>query len=134
VRGIRNCSGQSNRYHNAAFRALAEELGMWFPMTEAHPTRGYTDVELTDATLVELTPVIDALDVELSLRIEPPALVEGGPPGGDGGPVATGERPKSDRNNMRFECSCDPPRVMRMAPTTWEAGDVLCGACECRFE
>jgi hypothetical protein len=136
VRGIRNCSGQSNRYHNREFLKLAEELGLWFPATEAHPTRGYTDVELTEVSLARYAMVVDALDEALALVIDVPELVATGgpPPGGDGGPVATGGGRKSDRNNMKFECSCEPPRIMRMSPKTWEQAEVTCGACDSLFE
>lgn len=135
VRGIRNCSGQSNRYHNGEFRKLAEELGAWFPFTEAHPEHGYSAVELTDDTLEHYEKCIQALDDALAFVIDFDDVVSA--PGGDGGTVTVApgedEKPPS-RNNDRYECACDPPRIMRMAKTKYDVAPVLCGACEQAFE
>lgn len=119
ARGVANTSGQGNRYHNAAFRKLAEELGAWYPLTEAHPTRGYCDTELTASTLEDHRDDIAALDAALSVSIP-----SAGPARRRGG---------GDRNNMRFTCECEPPRIMRMSPRTWELDPPWCRLCDAEF-
>lgn len=118
VRGLRDCSGQANRYHNAKFLECAEALGCWFPGVDPHPTRGFTNVELRASTIERFAEPIAVLDDALTVSILPATRV----------PTRGG-----DRNNMRFTCECEPPRIMRMSAKCWELGAPLCPVCEAEF-
>jgi hypothetical protein len=112
VRGIKDTSRQG-RWHNARFKALAEELGIevakdpaigWSPTTLPEQTR-----QLYEATVVVLGQ---------ALRLYRSAEIAGGETRKPGPPA----------------CVCSCGRRIRVAPSVLEAGPITCGVCGSDFE
>lgn len=150
VRGIQDCSRQG-RYHNGEFLACAEELGLSYPYTndKGKPSPnskiGFSAVELTEETKVMYKAEIDKLDAAIKTMIDNPLLDlyrgpasggQDGDSGNDGHRIGRKLRTPGtpSRNNAKFVCKCDKPRVMRMARSTFEEAPVTCGSCGHDFE
>lgn len=132
ARGIKDAS-RGGRYHNANFKAAAEEVGLAAAQT---PPYGWARTALRPETAERFAPTIARLDdamriarrleagVQISTEAEGErgALGEGGRAGGRGGAARNGPA----------QCGCG--RGMRMAPTVLAAGPVLCGICGTAFE
>lgn len=114
VREIQDTSRQG-RFHNARYRALAEELGL--AVTKASSI-GWSNTTVPDATAaayrVELRRLGDALVAYRRLE-----------PGGRGGR-------KNNNNGVAARCGCD--RRIRVAESVLEAGPITCGLCGTDFE
>jgi hypothetical protein len=108
VRQIADTSRQG-RYHNARFKALAEELGL---SVARHHAIGWSLTTLPDPTASRYEPTIATLQRAITLhrRAEP------------GGPGAAG-----GTNLTPAVCAC--PRRIRVAPGTLAAGPILCTVC-----
>lgn len=115
VRGIQDTSRQG-RYHNKRFKQLAEELGL---VIERDPRIGWSLTTLPAATAERYAAAIDALDRAIALhrRSEP----TGGGASGRG-------------NLLAATCQCDPPRRIRVAPSTLASGPIVCAICADAFE
>lgn len=140
VRDVADTS-RGHRYHNRKFLAIAEELGLTYPSSTPDASIGYSSVVLTDdakeryaSTLATLESAITLyLSNPLAGLLSPPGGGPGGqPPGGDGGRVQRPRRGPS-RNLMKFTCSCDEPRILRMAPKVYELGAPECPLCNEAF-
>jgi hypothetical protein len=112
VREIADTSRQG-RYHNARFKALAEELGL---TVERDPTIGWSLTTLPQPTAERYATTIRALQRAITLhrRNEPSAT-------GDAGGT----------NLAPADCGC--PRRIRVAPGTLAAGPIVCAICSQPF-
>jgi hypothetical protein len=108
VRAINDTSRQG-RYHNRRYKALAEELGLQVASPGAF---GWASTSLTDGARHEYRRELTRLGSALTLfrRAERPA----------------GAKPAS--TNL-LPCVCDCGRKIRVARSTLEVGDILCGVC-----
>jgi hypothetical protein len=111
VREIADTSRQG-RYHNARFKALAEELGL---SVARHPAIGWSLTTLPAPTASRYESTIATLQRAITLhrRAEP-------------GPRAAG-----GTNLTPAACAC--PRRIRVAPGTLAAGPILCTICSQHF-
>lgn len=144
VREIKDTSRQS-RWHNRAFLALAQELGLQYagqravnakPGYIADPSTGFSDVDLTDDTRQAYASAIEQLDRALVAHLTLPEVLRGAASkGGETVPrgargVHDGEQgEKQDRNNRKVTCECDPPRIIRVSRAVLELGSINCGLC-----
>ncbi|WP_143053701.1 hypothetical protein [Streptomyces sp. 2112.2] len=138
VRGIKDTSGDGNRYHNKRFVAIAEEMGLQGP-AESMKTHGWTACTLPTATAERYAAVIAELDAAALPYLGAPAVSNSDDEdqgddaeGGDGGE----EKPKKKRAGKRFaiECKCDDPRRLQVSPKSVEDGPIICGLCMKPFE
>jgi hypothetical protein len=145
VRGIQDCSRQG-RYHNGEFLKCAEELGLSYPYTndKGKPSPnskiGFSAVELTEETKVLYKAEIEKLDAAIKTMIDNPLIPlltgkgadgQDGDSGNDGHRIGRKLRTPGtpSRNNVKYVCDCDKPRVMRMAPSVFEIAPITCGSC-----
>jgi hypothetical protein len=112
VRAIADTSRQG-RYHNAKYKAIAEELGL---TVERHPLIGWSLTTLPHATATAYASTITELEHAITLhrRSEP-------------GPSATG-----GSNLIAAACAC--PRRIRVAPGTLAQGAIICAVCAGEFQ
>ncbi|MGD9693904.1 MAG: hypothetical protein AB7O92_08315 [Acidimicrobiia bacterium] len=133
VRGFKDTS-RGGRYHNARFKATAEELGL---VVSQMPPYGWAQTELGPEALMayesDIAAIGDAMRIARriggSVRLggaEETAEVGGGAE--DGSAAADGERGPTSGPAM---CGCG--RRMRMAPSVLAQGPVLCGLCGQQF-
>lgn len=133
VRGVKDTS-RGGRYHNARFKAAAEELGL---VVSQMPPYGWAQTDLGPDALAAYEGDIAAIGeaMRIARRIggnvrlsgaEETAGVGGG--AGDGTAGSEGERSPTSGPAM---CGCG--RRMRMAPTVLAEGPVLCGLCGQEF-
>lgn len=149
VRGEQDTS-RGNRYHNGTFRKIAGELGLTYNQDKPASDIGFSAVELTEDAKIVYKKVIDDLDKAIRTYLDDPliSILTGITTTGGAGttglttPYQGGNRikrgtfggPKApSRNNVKYVCECDKPRVMRMAPSTFELASVTCGDCESEF-
>lgn len=145
VRGEQDTS-RGNRYHNGTFLAISEELGLYYPHLKDNGKPdpdsgiGFSAVELTEDAKITYKKVIDDLDNAIRTYLDDPliSILTGISTGGGGGnrikrgTLTTGTKSPS-RNNVKYVCECEKPRVMRMAPSTFEVAPITCGECESEF-
>lgn len=115
TRGIQDTSRQG-RWHNAKFKALAEEVGL---VVEKDKAIGHRTTEITDETAVVYAKVIHDLEVAIAgaYRVRE-----------RGGTKAASERPGS----KTLRCSCD--RKIRMTDDDeHEMQEVHCNICGTPF-
>lgn len=151
-------TSRQNRYHNMIFVKMAEEMGLEYPhlnekgKPNPDATIGFSAVVLKDETKVMYKAEIDKLDSAIKIYLNDPMFL--GLAGlGNGGSGTTGTinigtggdgthriakrgtlKPTTpSRNNVKYVCDCDKPRVMRMAPSTFEIAPIICGDCEKDF-
>lgn len=149
VRGREDCS--VSQYHNKLFKAAALELGL--ALEEQVPeTRkkkyGFAFTVVPAETAAAYAEQIAAL--EEAIRATRNQIVVRLRGGGRGGGAGTDEREnedagpedgdgavtvveKEDRNYIRAVCACDPPSVIRVAPTTLKKRPVMCSLCTTTF-
>ena len=113
VRGIKDTSRQG-RWHNAKFKALAEELGIEVTKDQRI---GWSPTTTTDATRDAYADVIDQLGHALRLR----RAVE----------LGAGEGTKKKPGLPACVCGCG--RRIRVALSVLELGPIHCGTCEQEF-
>ncbi len=138
VRDEKDTSRQ-NRYHNKVFLAMAKELGLDYVHEAPDKTIGFSAVTLTEAAKVNYKDVIDNLDQAILTYLNDPMIAlltgttgAGGGSGSDGNHRIGVRKPKTtgkSRNNGKYVCGCETPRILRMAPKTFELAAVTCGEC-----
>jgi hypothetical protein len=106
VRGIKDTSRQG-RWHNARFKALAEEVGI---QVAKEPRIGWSPTALTDTTRSEYADTITMLGHALRLYRA----------------VEITDR-KTGNTTNRCACVCDCGRRIRVAASTLAAGPITCG-------
>jgi hypothetical protein len=138
--GIQDTSRQG-RWHNKAFLAKAQELGLEYRKDKANPQIGYSEVVLKDETVEEYRDLLDALDAEIHLMVRLPGWL-GGAAGGDDDEDQGGENmgkapktgdPKPNTNNVKCVCDCEEPNIIRMSRKVLDKGLVRCDDCEGLF-
>lgn len=140
VRGEKDTSRQ-NRYHNRTFVKIAEEMGLEYRREKPDPVIGFSDVELTDETREKYRDVIKGLDEAIRTYLDDPLLpLFIGSGSGDGGahrigPVRrrTAGATSKSRNNTKYVCNCPEPRIIRVAPKTFDKAPIICGECGSDF-
>lgn len=134
-RGIQDTS-RNGRYHNAKFKALAEELGL---IINQVPGIGWSETIVPDETAKLYAPQLAELSAAITAfrRSEhaPVGAGSGSTPTGGGttgtdGRLGTGR--KSNNNGVSLACSCG--RKMRMSISAYEDGAVICGKCLSDFK
>jgi len=135
TRAIKDTSRQG-RYHNAKYKALAEELGI---DVAQHPLLGYSITTLPDRTASLYAPELAILHETLTLHRRLVGIISQDSDSPEHGkvtpPADDPERPVSGaKRRPAYVCGCPTPRTIRMANATFEAGPILCGVCGQRFE
>jgi hypothetical protein len=113
VREVGDTSRQG-RYHNARFKALAEELGLH---VEEDGSRGWASTSTPPAVADQYADVLEQLAVALTAYPSPVS-----PPG----------RPKSWQR-VTARCHCSGGRPFLIAPSTLAQAPIVCGACASPF-
>jgi hypothetical protein len=138
VRDIQDTSRQ-HRWHNAKFRALAEEMGLRYPEAQADKALGFSAVVLTDETTAEYADLLDELDKEISLVVSLPGWLGGlgGLLGGLGGDPLGGDGVKgrpttapTTATNLKLTCGCEEPNIIRASRKVAAKMVVNCGDCD----
>jgi hypothetical protein len=108
VRAINDTSRQ-HRYHNLAFRTLADELGL---VVERHPLTGWATTSLPTTTAQRYATTISVLQHALQLyRCHERAA----------------PRPQPRTGTRAYVCGCG--RRIRVARSVFAQGDILCANC-----
>lgn len=131
ARDIQDVS-RSGRYHNKAFKALGEELGI----SLAHDTRkngiGWSNTTLTDEAAKTYAAAIRRLDAAMvAYRRGERTLAPTG--NGEGGPEGKGRGRPSMGNGVALTCECEIPRKIRVSKSTAEMGAIRCELCGSKF-
>ena len=111
VRGIKDTSRQG-RWHNAKFKALAEELGI---EVAKDPRIGWSPTTIPASTREDYAEVIDELG--RVLRLHRSVEVVGG----------------KEKKPIPPPCVCECGRKIRVSPTVLVAGPITCGVCGTDF-
>ena len=112
VRKVKDTSRQG-RWHNARFKALAEELGI---TVTKDPRIGWSPTTLPETTRTEYARTVSALGLALRLY----RSIEITAPGA--------KKPTTP------PCMCGCGRKIRVSPTVLAAGPILCGVCGEEFQ
>jgi hypothetical protein len=136
VRDIKDTSRQG-RWHNAAFRKAAEEMGLEHKGSQADKSNGYSFVTLTPATKDRYADLLADLDREIRLTGLLPVWLGGttdederggeriaGKPKGEGGPRSS---------PLRAVCGCEDPVIIRLSQKVLDLEAVRCDLCGCLF-
>jgi len=125
TRGIKDTSRQG-RYHNRNFVQLAGLYGLEWKGDKGHPVIGFSAVTMTEQASRKFRPVITRLDKAIQLYL--PGFTASG-----AGVLVTprGRRPGTGKgsNLIKATCSCETPRIIRVAPSTLELAPITCGEC-----
>ncbi len=149
ARGIQDTS-RNNAYHNfKGFVAMATELGLEWPKGKPKcDKRGFSAVEITQATLDRYERVIDRLASAVKLYLAMPSylaalfgIATAAKPQPEGDPDSPEDEPDSpepvtkpkSRNLPKARCSCETPREIRLSRKMLDQGDITCGVCGSRF-
>ncbi len=112
VRGIKDTSRQG-RWHNARFKALAEELGI---TVAKDPRIGWSPTTVPGTTTTAYTNTLaglaGALRLHRAVEIDSTGPAKKAPP----------------------PCVCGCGRRIRVAPSVLAAGPITCGICDTTFE
>ena len=113
VRQIKDTSRQG-RWHNARFKALAEEVGI---EVSKDARIGWSPTTVPDRTHATYASTLDQLGVALRLyrASEPPG-------------------PQAGKAKTPPPCLCECGRRIRVAPSVIAAGPITCGICETDFQ
>lgn len=104
ARGIKDCSGESNRYHNDKFCKVAVELGLEAP-TERHRVHGYAFTTLPEATAKRYARTVAAIRKVLVMTRVSEAVGRGkGGGGAEGGEDGEGGTKRDSRNGVVLVC------------------------------
>jgi hypothetical protein len=139
TRGIKDCSGDGNRYHNKRFVKIVEEMGLKAPAQSAK-THGWSFCTVTDETVTKYAAVIAELEAARLPYLGAPIVTTGGDDEGQGeDDTTTGgedEPKKKRRAGKRFAivCQCEKPRRLQVSPKAAEDGPIICGLCRAEFE
>lgn len=151
VRDVQDCSRQG-RYHNLKFVEAAREVGLDYTRTRTNdkgktvpdpdPTIGFSAVELREETKIAYKREVEALDKAIKASINDPFALSlvgikggsdnNGTPSGDGSHTI-GRRTRTpgtpSRNNVKYVCQCEKPRILRMSPSAFAEFPITCGGC-----
>lgn len=120
-------TSRGGRYHNRRFLATAAEVGLDVERMDPY---GWAETSLSERAATEYAGVIERIGEEMRLaRTLPRAATSRGrePEGPDGGEGSGQTR------NRRGAAECGCGRKMRMAPSVFAKGPVVCGVCETSF-
>jgi hypothetical protein len=139
ARNIQDTSRQG-RWHNAAFRKAAEEMGLEHKGATADKSHGFSSVTLTEATKAKYADLIAELDRELKLTGLLPFWM-GGQQDEDerGGEKITGKPTKGESEGeaksgpVKAVCDCEEPVIIRISQKVMDMGVVRCDGCESLF-
>lgn len=129
TRGVKDTS-RGGRYHNQRFAETAREVGL---KVRAMPPYGLASTEVLPDTVDRYQPAIarlaDAMRIarQLGRTVQ---LGDGKEAGSAEGDAEAGER---ERRSAAVAAMCGCGRRMRMAPTVFEKGDVVCAPCGSAF-
>jgi hypothetical protein len=128
-RGIHDCS--ASQYHNAHFKAAAEELGLEVSQVRHY---GYALTALPEATARRYETEIDGLKAVMIHRKKPVSVPKGpgpGPPkGGDNQDDDEDADDGKPRSRLRkATCACQPPFIIRVAKKTIATTVIRCESC-----
>ncbi|MEE2524529.1 hypothetical protein [Pseudarthrobacter sp. J47] len=114
ARGIKDTSRQG-RYHNKRFKSIGEEFGL---VIEDAGSIGWSATTVPDKTASKYARAIAAIDASLSVyrKSEGRAM--------DGGRT-------NNNNGITAVCGCG--RKIRLSPSTYEMGEIICGICGVEF-
>lgn len=112
--------GNEGRYHNRAYLAAAEELGLEAE-GDARPGLGYASTVIRPGTVRAYRHQIGQLATAMR-DWEPLA------------PRPTSQRPSVSKNGVPVRCQCDPPRRFRIMPSVLDKGPIVCSVCGQPFE
>lgn len=136
VRGIQDTSRQG-RWHNAAFRKAAEELGLEHKGKAADKSHGFSFVTLTEATKAKYADLLGELERELKLTGLLPFWLGGSDEEDQGGEKITGKPKKGEdeegaakSGNLKATCGCEEPLIIRLSRKVLDLGVVRCDSCE----
>ena len=140
TRKIQDTSRQG-RWHNAAFRKTAEELGLEHPAAQADKSHGFSFVKLTQATKDKYADILAELDQELKLTGLLPFWMGGQDQDEDdkGGEKITGKPTKGQGEGetksgpVKAVCDCEEPVIIRISQKVMDLGVVRCDGCESLF-
>ncbi|MEV4971971.1 hypothetical protein [Streptomyces scopuliridis] len=124
-RGVQDTASRGY-YHNAAFAAAADDVGLEWP--EDSPVgrtsggRGYASPLLSRQTAERY-----AANLEDLATVIPEALPHLVVP-------ASGSRSESSRKRLGLQCIGECKRKIWVAPTVHKAGPILCGICGTEFQ
>jgi len=113
MRGVKDTSRQG-RWHNARFKALAEEVGI---EPAKDPRLGWSPTAIPQATADSYADTLTVLGRALRLHRTPEATRGGR---------------KSSNNSIA--CVCDCGRRIRVAAAVLAAGPIICGLCDTEFQ
>lgn len=134
TRKVQDTSRQG-RWHNAAFRKTAEELGLEHKGAAADKSHGFSFVTLTEDTKVKYADLLAELDCELKLTGLLPFWLGGKDEEDQGGEKITGKPKKTEgegstqSGNLKATCSCAEPIIIRLSRKVLDLGVVKCDAC-----
>ena len=132
VRGVKDTSRQG-RWHNARFKALAEELGI---EVTKDPKLGWSPTSVTDTARDDYVAVVEQLGSALRMQRAIDGLGFGLPTGGSGGDGQDDEDSDGEESGKRKTppaCVCGCGRRIRVAPTVLALGPIECGVCDQPF-
>ena len=134
VRGVQDTSSRG-RYHNARFKATAEQVGL---RVEYMRNFAWAGTKLTPEAVERYAPQIAALGESMRMSRQLCRGTRVGAEGGagvgqgeDGGERGEGSKEPKTRNGVAASCGCG--RKIRVAPTVLAQGPVVCGLCEAAF-
>ncbi|MGW0252521.1 hypothetical protein ACWDYH_38440 [Nocardia goodfellowii] len=115
-RGISDTS-RNGSYHNQRYAALARELGLSVVQDRVS---GWSQTSVPDSTARSFQPHLDDLGaITGTFRVIEPA--------------PTSSKGYAPRNGRSLACACTPPRRLRAAQQTIDAGPIRCAACRSEF-
>jgi hypothetical protein len=140
ARGIKDTSRQG-RWHNAAFKKAAEELGLEHKAASADKSHGFSFVTLTAATKAKYADLLAELEQELKLTGLLPLWMGGSDQDEDerGGEKITGKPTKTEGEGetksgpVKAVCDCEEPVIIRISQKVMDMGVVRCDGCESLF-
>lgn len=119
---IRDCS--RSQYHNRAFKAAAEELGL---AVEQVPHYGFALTTLRESTRQRYVEAINQLEGVLIHRAKPPQTKGGPSKGGED------ELPGDHSGSRNRKAICQCPFIIRVAKTTLQQTTIRCENCGSEF-
>ncbi len=129
-RGVKDTS-RGGRYHNAKFKATAIEVGL---RVGSMPPYGWAKTELAPTTIEHYSSDIGRIGDEMRIarRMTRSSVERGGDAAGPDDPtVGEGDGGGAPQRPKPAECGCG--RKMRMAPSVFARGPVVCGLCRTEF-
>lgn len=125
VREIKDTSRQG-RYHNRRYKILAEELGL---TVRESGGIGWSNTSVPRTTVETYQDVVDdlvqALVVWRRSEGQTGTSTAGGADGSEAGEAGEETTPKPGA----YTCSCDKPRRIRVAPSVFALGPIVCSIC-----